>query len=244
MFRSEQKMCRFTPLINLNRERIMSKENKPKLKKGNCPSCWGKGFYTQMYGKHYSADFVGDKSYDEKPSIHKIPCSDCKGSGKSSHQEPPEEEKCCGKCLEYGEDGQNLCERWLICDNNCSCFPSSKCEQKKSDDFTKSICSSCGAEKGVGYHKCIPNIKNEKWTKEFDLKFNETTHKSFADFPFLTNRIKSFISQTLAKERGDNYILGIEDRDLEWKDNLPKILTKQKEEMVEHCCENCKNKLK
>ena len=29
--------------------------------------------------------------------------------------------KCCGKCLEYGIDGGNLCERWRICDESCTC---------------------------------------------------------------------------------------------------------------------------
>lgn len=30
--------------------------------------------------------------------------------------------KCCGKCLDYGIDGGNLCERYLICDNECTCI--------------------------------------------------------------------------------------------------------------------------
>lgn len=48
-----------------------------KKEKEECKSCYGKGFYTQMYGKNYSADFEGDKSHKEEPTIHKIACPVC-----------------------------------------------------------------------------------------------------------------------------------------------------------------------
>lgn len=53
----------------------------PQDTKETCPHCNGKGYNTQLYGEHYSADFVGDKSYDKAPTIHKNPCKTCKGSG-------------------------------------------------------------------------------------------------------------------------------------------------------------------
>lgn len=48
----------------------------------NCPYCNGKGYYTQMFGRHYSADFIGDKSFTEKPTIKKVACSKCNKNNK------------------------------------------------------------------------------------------------------------------------------------------------------------------
>ena len=42
-----------------------------------CKSCGGKGYHTQMFGFHQSADFIGDKSVTIPPSIHKIACIKC-----------------------------------------------------------------------------------------------------------------------------------------------------------------------
>ena len=40
-----------------------------------CKKCWDKGYSTQLHGYHISADFVGDKSYDELPTTHKNYCT-------------------------------------------------------------------------------------------------------------------------------------------------------------------------
>ena len=61
-----------------------------------CYSCGGKGYYTQMYGEVGSDDFVGG-GYEISPTIHKKPCSACKGTGKKLKQEDKEECKGCKK---------------------------------------------------------------------------------------------------------------------------------------------------
>jgi hypothetical protein len=100
--------------------------------KSKCYSCGGKGYYTQMFGMHGSPDFIGDKGFDEAPTIHKIDCSACKGTGKKLPVSKVEDsKKCCGKCLEYGIDGGNLCERYLICDNACTCSPLNQAPESK-----------------------------------------------------------------------------------------------------------------
>ena len=54
---------------------------KMKLKKGTCPSCYGKKFYTQMYSIRGTDDFGGER-FETKPKIHKVLCPTCKGTGK------------------------------------------------------------------------------------------------------------------------------------------------------------------
>lgn len=73
----------------------LPKESK-ELPKGVCPSCWGKKYYTQMHGERGYADFIGDKSFSEAPSIHKYPCSKCNGTGKFPLESKEELSKCCG----------------------------------------------------------------------------------------------------------------------------------------------------
>jgi len=52
------------------------------MNKTNCTHCDGKGYFTMIYGKHYSADFIGDKSYTKKPTIHLIACPKCNKDNK------------------------------------------------------------------------------------------------------------------------------------------------------------------
>ena len=104
------------------------------------------------------------------------------------------EEKYCGKCLEYGMDGGNLCERWLICDNNCTCHVSKedKCKNCGGDGYyvgttsghgcdgtqescdmncpvlipVQEQCDECG---GTGYTPQPPT--ETSWESRFDKKF-------------------------------------------------------------------------
>lgn len=46
-----------------------------------CYSYNGKGYYTAMYGQKGFPDFIGDKGFEEPPSIHKNRCSACNGTG-------------------------------------------------------------------------------------------------------------------------------------------------------------------
>lgn len=73
---------------------------KKKLKKGQCSSCWGKGFYTQMHGTHGAEDFGGD-GFEIKPRIHKYPCSKCNGTGSDINvatKQATDKKKHCTKC--------------------------------------------------------------------------------------------------------------------------------------------------
>lgn len=45
--------------------------------KPDCISCYGKGYYTQIFGIQHMADFSADEAYEEKPAIHKIACPTC-----------------------------------------------------------------------------------------------------------------------------------------------------------------------
>lgn len=80
----------------------MKNNNKTELKKGQCPSCWGKGFYTQMYGIRGADDFGGE-GFETKPTIHKKECPTCKGTGK----EDTVKENC--ECKEGSSDMCNSC---------------------------------------------------------------------------------------------------------------------------------------
>ncbi len=59
-------------------------------KKEECYSCGGKGTYSQIHGISARGDFIGDKDYSEKPSIHNYPCKACDGTGlKQIHNSSP-----------------------------------------------------------------------------------------------------------------------------------------------------------
>ena len=129
-----------------------------------------------------------------------------------------EEKKCCGKCFSHGMNGESLCERWLICDNECSCHssPTQSVEEKRD-------CSKCGTKYGEstkwGTCEC-PVSPTQDWAvEEFDKRYesvftaypdNQESHK------ILLNDIKSFISQTITKgkeeerERYETIILGLQ----------------------------------
>ena len=47
-----------------------------KLDEKKCKYCYGKRYYTVLYGIHGSEDFGGD-GFDSAPSIHRIACSKC-----------------------------------------------------------------------------------------------------------------------------------------------------------------------
>ena len=54
--------------------------------------------------------------------------------------------KCCGKCNLYNLDGGSSCERFLICDEECSC-ESFQFGKHISDKCTKRFCEECASEK-------------------------------------------------------------------------------------------------
>jgi len=47
-----------------------------KLNEKKCKYCYGKRYYTVLYGVHGATDFGGDGFHDS-PRIHKIACSKC-----------------------------------------------------------------------------------------------------------------------------------------------------------------------
>jgi len=54
---------------------------KTKVEK-ECKSCYGKRYYTVMFGFHGAPDFVGDRGFDIKPKIYKIACPTCNYNNK------------------------------------------------------------------------------------------------------------------------------------------------------------------
>lgn len=48
-----------------------------KLDKKLCKSCYGKRYYTQIFGFNGYADFEGDKSFKTSPKIYQIACPTC-----------------------------------------------------------------------------------------------------------------------------------------------------------------------
>jgi len=65
------------PLVILKELNKLVSEKVEQEINSSCRFCGGKGYHTQMFGFHQSADFFGDKSVDIPPSIHKIACSKC-----------------------------------------------------------------------------------------------------------------------------------------------------------------------
>lgn len=49
------------------------------MRKANtkCEACNSKGYYTQIFGIDYAADFYGDKAFSINPRIHLIACPRC-----------------------------------------------------------------------------------------------------------------------------------------------------------------------
>ena len=47
-----------------------------KIKKTSkpCYNCGGKGYTTQYRGTFYHADFIGDKSFHDRPKVQRNPC--------------------------------------------------------------------------------------------------------------------------------------------------------------------------
>lgn len=76
-------------------------------KTSKCYSCNGKGYYTAMYGQKGFPDFIGDKGFEEPPSIHKNPCSACNGTGKATNNnlsKHPQEENEAWYILEASKE--------------------------------------------------------------------------------------------------------------------------------------------
>lgn len=76
-------------------------------KTSKCYSCNGKGYYTAMYGTKAFPDFIGDKGFEEPPSIHKNPCSACNGTGKATNNnlsKHPQEENEAWYILEASKE--------------------------------------------------------------------------------------------------------------------------------------------
>lgn len=49
-----------------------------KLDEKKCKYCYGKRYYTVLYGIHVASDFeMGEKVFEETLRIHKIACSKC-----------------------------------------------------------------------------------------------------------------------------------------------------------------------
>lgn len=52
-----------------------------KLDEKKCKYCWGKRFYTAMFGMHGAEDFGGD-GFEKLPAMHKIACPKCNRGNK------------------------------------------------------------------------------------------------------------------------------------------------------------------
>ena len=49
-----------------------------KLDEKKCKYCYGKRYYTVLYGIHGASDWeMRERGFDEAPSIHRIACSRC-----------------------------------------------------------------------------------------------------------------------------------------------------------------------
>ena len=54
-----------------------------KLDEKKCRYCWGKRFYTVLYGIHGSSDHeMHEEGFTELPTIHKVACSRCNAGNK------------------------------------------------------------------------------------------------------------------------------------------------------------------
>jgi len=95
-------------------------------KKEECYSCGGKGTYSQIHGINARGDFIGDKDYSEKPSIHNYPCKACDGTGlKKIHNSSPHiptgedwekefDKKCCESFAKGGFLTTDLVGDWAL----------------------------------------------------------------------------------------------------------------------------------
>jgi len=110
-------------------------EEKKKLPKGVCPSCWGKKYNSVMKREEGRGDFIGDKNYDSGSYIDNVPCSKCNGTGKYPNQEPMEWESEFDK---LGDFHDKKCSCIFNIESNDWEYIDGDCKYQKARKFIKS----------------------------------------------------------------------------------------------------------
>lgn len=117
-------------------------------------------------------------------------------------------EKCCGKCKEYGLDGGNLCERYLICDENCTySMPNNTPKWEESlKDLPRKTINGCwyvelGSVENVIKNEILPQARAEtieqciKIIREYPLQDWSGEAEVYEEIENIAKRVESTLKE-------------------------------------------------